>query len=67
MLEELLTPPVPYAFHVRLQAAQGIVCNNVLHDREAFRDDAVAGRDRLVWRARYRERITDTVAAPLSD
>lgn len=66
LLEELLMPPAPYAFHVYLQAAQGIVCNNVLHDREAFYDDPASGRDRLVWRARYRERIADTIADPLT-
>jgi hypothetical protein len=59
-LEELMTPPVPYAFHVRLEAGEGIVCNNVLHNREGFRDEGPGGRQRLLWRARYRDRVADT-------
>jgi len=44
------------AIEVRLQAGQGIVCNNILHGREAFRDmtDEPA---RLVYRARYLDAI----------
>lgn len=37
---------------LRLCAGQGIVCNNILHGREAFQNDS--GKDaRLVFRARY--------------
>jgi hypothetical protein len=57
-LKELLTPPVPYAYRVSLEAGEGIVCNNVLHNREAFRDDETGKR--LLWRARYRDRIMGT-------
>lgn len=64
LLERLLTPPVRHAFQVRLEAGQGIVCNNVLHDREAFHDDPASGRKRLLWRARYRERVADTLSLP---
>ena len=42
---------------VRLQAGEGIVCNNVLHSREAFHDAADAEQQRLLWRARYHDRI----------
>lgn len=38
--------------HVQLGAGQGIICNNMLHGREAFRDVA-DGFSRLVYRARY--------------
>lgn len=54
-LEELMTPPVPYAYRVSLQAGEGIVCNNVLHNREGFRDEP--DRQRLLWRARFRDRV----------
>ena len=57
-LETLLTPPVAGAVRVRLQAGEGIVCNNVLHSREAFSDSP--GAQRLLWRARYRDRIAGT-------
>ncbi len=59
-LEDFLTPPVPFAFRVCLKAGEGIVCNNVLHNREAFGDDPGTNRERLLWRARYRERVADT-------
>jgi len=56
-LQALLSPPVKYAFRVCLAAGEGIVCNNVLHNREGFSDGPDVGQQRLVWRARYRERI----------
>ncbi len=59
-LDELLAAPVPYAFRVSLEGGQGIVCNNVLHNREAFSDDPAGGRQRLLWRARYRDRVAGT-------
>jgi hypothetical protein len=36
----------------------GLLCNNVLHDRAAFDDDAAAPR--LLYRARYHERIASS-------
>jgi hypothetical protein len=33
----------------------GVICNNVLHARTAFRDDP--SRPRLLYRARYYDRI----------
>ena len=41
---------------VRLQARQGIVCNNLLHGRESFQDVA-ADPARLIYRARYHDAI----------
>ena len=64
-LEALLAPPVRFAFRVRLNAGEGIVCNNVLHNREGFIDDAATNQQRLLWRARYRQRIAGT--GPLAD
>lgn len=59
-LAELLTAPVAHAFRVCLEAGEGIVCNNVLHNREAFDDDDATNQRRLLWRARYRDRIAGT-------
>ena len=61
-LEELLTPPVSFAFRVCLEAGEGIVCNNVLHNREAFNDASDSNQQRLLWRARYRDRIAGTTS-----
>lgn len=41
---------------IRLRAGQGIVCNNILHGREAFQDDPQHPA-RLVYRARYYDAI----------
>jgi alpha-ketoglutarate-dependent taurine dioxygenase len=53
-LEAILRGPSPHIFQVRLEAGMGLLCNNVLHDRSAFRDSAA--RKRLVFRARYYDR-----------
>jgi len=61
-LSEILEAASPYVFRLRLAPGQGLVCNNVLHDRSAFSDAPGAGR--LVYRARYSDRIGDRIAAP---
>ena len=38
--------------HLQLGAGQGLICNNLLHGREAFRDSP-QGCSRLMYRARY--------------
>ncbi len=59
-LEALLNGPAasPYIFTHRLEAGQGILCNNVLHNRAGFTDDPLNGRQRLMYRARYYDRVT---------
>lgn len=59
-LLELLANDSIYTVRHRLSAGQGIICNNVLHKREAFADDAAAGQQRLLYRARYHDRIHGT-------
>ena len=54
-LREILDSGSPHVFTLRLAPGQGLVCNNVLHDRSAFTDAPGAGR--LVYRARYCDRI----------
>ena len=41
----------------RLQAGEGVISNNVLHRRDGFRDDPGIGAKRLVYRARYYQRL----------
>lgn len=41
---------------IRLRDRQGIVCNNILHGRQAFADDETAS-SRLIYRARYYDSI----------
>lgn len=45
----------PFVLRGRLEAGMGLVCNNVLHDREAFVDDLQCPR--LLYRARFLDRI----------
>lgn len=49
----------PYLYRLRLEAGMGLVCNNVLHDRAGFSDDAIHP-PRLLYRARYYDRIVQT-------
>lgn len=45
-------------FRHQLQAGQGVICNNILHNRTAFEDSAE--QQRLMYRARYYDRIENT-------
>ena len=47
-----------YILRHRLAAGQGIICNNVLHNRSAFEDDKNTGQERLIYRGRFYERIS---------
>ena len=59
-LGELLAGESPFLFRHRLRPGEGIICNNILHKREAFADDPESGRARLLYRARYHDRIRGT-------
>jgi alpha-ketoglutarate-dependent taurine dioxygenase len=59
-LTELLAGESEFLFRYRLQPGEGIICNNTLHKREAFADDPASGRTRLLYRARYYDRIRGT-------
>ncbi len=41
---------------IKLKAGQGVICNNILHKRTAFKDKI--GSERLYYRARFYNRIT---------
>jgi alpha-ketoglutarate-dependent taurine dioxygenase len=55
-LEQLLDSDTPQVFRTRLAPGMGLLCNNVLHDRSAFSDEA--SHPRLLYRARYLDRLT---------
>ncbi len=57
-LETLLATALPCIYRILLEPGMGLICNNVLHDREGFKD--TPGSPRLLYRARYYERIADT-------
>ncbi len=53
-LGDILNTPSPYIIGHRLQAGQGVICNNILHNRSAFEDTDTC--QRMVLRARYYDR-----------
>ncbi|MCP3866733.1 MAG: TauD/TfdA family dioxygenase [Gammaproteobacteria bacterium] len=56
-LENLLNGDSPYIYRGTLQSGWGLLSNNVLHDRTGFEDDADSVKKRLLYRARYYDRI----------
>ncbi len=48
----------PLVITYRLQAGEGLICNNVLHDRSGFEDDPRPGHGRLMYRTRFFDRIS---------
>ena len=58
-LEKLLASESPHIHSVRLEPGMGLLCNNVLHDRAEFSDSP--NQTRLLYRARYHQRIEGTV------
>ena len=53
-LARCLADDPPFALKLRLEPGMGVVCNNVLHARTAFRD--APDRPRLLYRARFYDR-----------
>ncbi len=56
-LADILDSDCKYIFHHRLEAGQGIICNNVLHNRTGFKNGESVSEQRLIYRARYYDRI----------
>jgi alpha-ketoglutarate-dependent taurine dioxygenase len=56
-LHRILEHDTPYRFETRLAPGQGLISNNCLHTRSAFRNGE---HERLIYRARYYDRIAGT-------
>ena len=56
-LKNLLNGDSEHIFRATLQSGWGLVSNNVLHDRSGFEDDEDPAKKRLLYRARYFDRI----------
>jgi alpha-ketoglutarate-dependent taurine dioxygenase len=54
--KELENPENAYIY--KLNAGEGLICNNVLHKRDGFQDSP--SQKRLIYRARYYDRISNT-------
>jgi len=59
-LSDILTALDPLLRTVRLGRSQGLLCNNVLHNRTGFDPDMTTKSNRLVYRLRFHNRL-DTV------
>ena len=57
LLNGQLDEGLPYIYRGTLQPGWGLISNNVLHDRSAFEDDPDPAHKRLLYRARYYDRI----------
>ena len=58
-LVDLLKRGDDHIFRRRLQAGEGVISNNVLHRRDGFRDPDDATHRRLMYRARYYQRLPE--------
>ncbi len=56
-LTEILNGDDPMMLTVRMKAGQGVLCNNVLHNRTGFDPDASAESHRLLFRVRFHNRV----------
>lgn len=54
-LSDLLHSDTPFLYRGTLQSGQGLICNNVLHNRSRFEDDEL--HTRLLYRLRYYDRV----------
>lgn len=50
----------PYVFQYKLSPHQGLICNNVLHNRSGFSDSPLPEQQRLLYRMRFYDRISGT-------
>ena len=55
-ITEFLASDSPFIFRYRLNENEGVISNNVLHNRTAFEDDVL--HKRLLYRARFYERVS---------
>ena len=56
-LQHTLETPDPMTISLRFGAGQGVLCNNVLHDRTGFDPQVAAHSPRSVYRVRFHNRV----------
>ncbi|RDH81075.1 MAG: taurine catabolism dioxygenase TauD [endosymbiont of Galathealinum brachiosum] len=61
-MKGLLNSNNPYVITYRMQAGEGIIANNVLHNRTAFIDSEAVDEKRLLYRARYYDRVNEVAS-----
>lgn len=58
-LQDILTGDDPLIQSARMKAGQGILCNNVLHNRTGFDSNVTEKSNRLLFRIRFHNRIKE--------
>ena len=58
LMHDYLHTDSPYIYRGTLQSGQGLISNNVLHDRSGFEEDDE--HKRLLYRMRYYQRVAET-------
>ena len=58
-IDDFLASDSNWILRHRLEPGQGLICNNVLHNRTAFENDD-GEHQRLIYRGRYYDRLADT-------
>ncbi|MBI4725144.1 MAG: TauD/TfdA family dioxygenase [Rhodomicrobium sp.] len=56
-LEEVLESE-PLILTHKLRPGEGLICNNVLHNRSGFKNEDAGGPGRLLYRVRYHDRLS---------
>ncbi|OUD14086.1 TauD/TfdA family dioxygenase [Thioflexithrix psekupsensis] len=56
-LNEFLNSDTQFHVRYRLHAGEGVLCNNVLHNRTGFTDGDTPDTQRLLYRIRYYDRV----------
>ena len=59
-LAHLLSSDMPYIYQYRLKANEGVLSNNVLHARSKIENGENQDQQRIMYRARYYDRIAGT-------
>lgn len=59
-IDDFLASDTPWILRHTLEPGQGLICNNALHNRTSFKNDEANGYERLIYRGRYYDRLSDT-------
>ncbi len=59
-IDDFLASDSPWILRHRLEPGQGLICNNILHNRTSFENDIKGEQQRLIYRGRYYDRLAET-------
>lgn len=59
-IDDFLASDSEWILRYRLEPGQGLICNNVLHNRTSFKNEEESDQQRLIYRGRYYDRLSNT-------